>query len=130
MLAIFGADEEEFAVDGIAEGDTFCFGDAGQGVEEECAAAAGIFELPRRAIVRRFVNPRIFAAADAHQVGDAVAEGDDAAEIERLAARNAVLLPGFSIIIGAKDDAFGAAGPDDGFASGPGCASDGNAAEV
>src|SRR5215469_14705019 len=46
VLAIGGADEYEFSIDGIAEREAFLFGDADERVEEELRARARELELP------------------------------------------------------------------------------------
>jgi len=86
VLAIGGADEDEFSVDRIAECETFVFGNADEPVEEKFWARPGKLELPGVAAVVRLVDARHFPRATRHDVGELLIEGLDSAEIKLRAA--------------------------------------------
>ena len=84
VLAIGGADEHEFPVNGIAEREALRFGDAGERVEKKLLARAGKFELPGFAAVVSLVDARHVSRAAGHHVGQLFIEGLDSAQVERM----------------------------------------------
>ena len=114
VLAIGGADEHEFPVDGIAEREALRLGDAGERVEKKLLPRAGKLKLPGFAPVVRLIDARHFSRAAGHHVGQLFIEGLDSAQVERMRlgriheAAHVV----FAAVSGSKRAAIRARGPD------------------
>ena len=116
--AVAGVEDEEFSVDGIAEGKTHFFREASDGIEEERFIYVGVLLLPGGAAVGGFVDAGFVAFAAGHEIGGGVAEGDDAAKIEIGLAGDGEAGPGGAVIERAQDDAVRAGSPDGDVAGG------------
>ncbi len=112
MVAVVGAQDEEFAVNGIAERDTVSARGAGEGVEKKAGALVGVLQLPGFASVDGFVDAGFGAVADGEDVGNVGVERFDIAEVEIGGAGDGELRPCCAAVDGAKNHAFRAGSPD------------------
>jgi hypothetical protein len=110
VLAVFGVEDGEFVVDGIADGEADFFGAADEAVEEEGGARIGILCVPGFAGVGGFVDVGLVVVADGEDVGDVGAEVLDAAEVRVVGVADVKAGPGFAGVGGAEDDSVGAGG--------------------
>src|SRR5260370_33380306 len=106
MLAVLGAEEQEFAVDSIAERDAFLFRYALQCVEKKLLPLVCVLQVPGIAAVGCFVNARLFAFLAAHQVGNLRVQRRNSAKAERLPAGPAPTLPCFAFVDGFQKPAI------------------------
>src|ERR1700683_5207715 len=112
VLAIFGAHDQEFAVERIAQRHTMRPGVAIQGIEEKPRARVGVLQCPRRAAVGRLVDTGPIAIAARHRVGNIGIKALDIAEIKRARTCHAKLLPGFAVVGRTQNHAVRARSPD------------------
>src|SRR5579871_1618054 len=64
VFAVFGVEDGEFAVDGIADCEAILFGATDEAVQEERRARVGILYLPGAASIRCLINVRFILGAD------------------------------------------------------------------
>ena len=126
VAAIGGFEEDEAAVDGVAEQFAVFVGVVeNERVPEAVGVGVGVEELPGVAAVSGFVEAGLVALAAREDDGDVGIEGLDGAEVEVLGAgRDGAGLPETAAVFSAEDGAVGSGGPGNAVADGV------NAAEV
>jgi len=125
MVVVFGVEDREFSVDGIADGEADFFGAADEAVEEKGGSSVGVLRAPGFSGVGGFVDVGFVVVADGEDVGDVSAEGLDATKVGGFCVVNGEASPGLACVGRAEDYAVAAGGPED-FAVGRG----GEAAEA
>src|SRR6266705_1237549 len=94
VFAVPRFEQKKLAVDGITEGKALFFGNTSDGVEKELLAIVRVLQFPG------------FAFAAGHDVSSLLAEGNDAAKVERSAALDMEARPRFTLIMGLHDHAM------------------------
>src|SRR5215472_5240788 len=112
MLAVGGLEQEELAVDRIAQGEALFLGTAGDGVEEKFLAIVREFELPGFAGIGGLVDSGFHTFSARNDIGNRGAECHDPAEIERVSPWNVKTMPGLTFIERSHNYALRARGPD------------------
>ena len=111
MLAVGCREQEELAVDRIAQGQALFLGTAGDGVEEKFLAIVREFELPGFAAVAGLVDSGFHTFSARDDIGKGGAESHDPAEVERVSPGNAKTTPGPAFIARSHNDAMRAGAP-------------------
>src|SRR6266704_769896 len=106
VFAVPRFEQKKLAVDGITEGKALFFGNTSDGVEKELLAIVRVLQFPGFAAVGGFVDAGFFAFAAGHDVSSLLAEGNDAAKVERSAALDMEARPRFTLIMGLHDHAL------------------------
>jgi len=109
--AVFGGEQFEAAVDGIAQSEAMVAIPERHAVEESFGLRVGELEGPALAGVRGFVDARLIAGAGAEHVSLVGAEGLDIAEIKFLRARHLRGRPMQAGVSGSEVRSMSAAGP-------------------
>src|SRR5215472_15651526 len=111
MLAVGGPEQEELAVDRIAQRKAVFFGTAGDGVEEKFLAIVRELQLPGFAAVGGLVDSGFCTFSAREDIGNGGMEGHDATEVELVAFWDVKVMPGLTSIKRPHNYAIRAGGP-------------------
>src|SRR5216684_4164842 len=106
VFAVGCAQQEKFAIEGIAQRGAVRFGEASDRDEKEFLAFVRILQSPSCAAVDSFIDARLFAFAAGHHVGNLLAKRHDPAKVERIAASHVQALPRLAFVDGFQNHAL------------------------